>query len=120
MRVRKSSDPSIRDEQGLTKIWIFICLCSLLFWIVRLIPDGFERFYNVVFVSWDYYYRIVVWGWMYSVAAVGLAGRSIGVILGLVSLFMAWKDTVSFLKIKKWVAAALSLESFYYVSTIEN
>lgn len=79
-------------------------------------PDSLERFYNVVFVSWDYYYRPVVRGWMYSVAAVGMVARFIGVILGLGSLFMFWKSNKGFFEIKKWVAAAISLESLYYAS----
>ena len=83
-------------------------------------PDGLQRFYNVVFVSWDYYYRVVVWGWMYSVAAVGLVAHFIGVILGLLSLYMVRKDTMSFLKIKKLVVVALSLESLYYASLIPS
>ena len=90
----------------LTKIWIFICLCSLFFWIIRLIPDGLQRFYNVVFISWDYYYRPLVGGWMYSVSAVGLVARSIGVILGFMSLYMVRKDTMGFFKIKKLVVGS--------------
>jgi hypothetical protein len=108
------------STKTIMKIWILATLCFLLFWIIRLIPDSLERFYNIVFVSSDYYNRIVVGGWMYSLAAIGNVARFIGVIIGLVSLFLIWKSTKSFLNIRKLVATALSLESFYYATLIPS
>jgi len=101
------------------KFWILVSLLSLLVWIIRLIPDSLGRFYNIVFVSWDYYYRAVVGGWMYSLAAIGIIVRLIGVVIGIAVLFLVWKHR-SFFDIKKWVAAALCLESIYYLLLIPS
>lgn len=100
------------------KAWIFVSLCSLLVWILRWMPGNLERFYNIVFVSWDYYPRIVVRGSMYFLATVGMVARLVGVILGLVSVYMVWKDNKGSFQIRKWVATALALESVYFASFI--
>jgi hypothetical protein len=102
------------------KAWVFITLCSLLIWIGRLIPASMERFYNIVFVSWDYYPRVLVGGWMYLLAAVGNVARLIAVIIGLGMLILVWNSRKSFLEFKGWVATALSLESLYYTFLIPS
>ncbi len=104
----------------IAKILILITLCFLLFWLARLIPDSFERFYNIVFVSWTYYNRILVGGWMYTLAAVGNLARTVGVIIGIASLFVTWTRKKSLLDIKKWVATAISLEGFYYLCLVPS
>ncbi len=101
------------------KFWILVSLLSLLFWIIRLVPDSLGRFYNIVFVSWDYYYRAVVGGWMYSLAAIGIVARLIGVIIGIAILLLLWNHR-RFFDVKKWVAAALCLESIYYLLLIPS
>lgn len=105
---------------GKVKFWVFVSLCSLLIWIARLVPDSLGRFYNLVFVSWDYYYRAVVGGWMYSLAAIGIIARLIAVSIGLVVLFLVWRNRRSFFDFKRWVATALCLESLYYVLLIPS
>src|SRR3972149_10074346 len=102
------------------KAWVFVSLCSLLVWIIRLVPDSISRFYNIVFVSWNYYYRAVVGGWMYTLAAVGIAARLIAVIIGIASLLLIWNNNTSFIRIRRWVAAAVSLESLYYALLIPS
>jgi hypothetical protein len=57
---------------------------------------------------------------MYSVAGVGMVARFIGVILGLVSVYMVWKGNKSSFQIRKMVATALALESVYYASLIPS
>lgn len=96
------------------KIWILIALLFLLVWIVRLVPNSLERFYNIIFIDWNFYYREVVGGWMYSLATVGLISRFFGVIIGIATLFLSWKRKNLF-EIRKWVATALFLESLYYL-----
>lgn len=105
---------------GKAKFWVFVSLCSLLIWIGRLVPDSLGRFYNLVFVSWDYYYRAVVGGWMYSLAAIGIIARLTAVIIGLVVLLLVWRNRRSFFDVKRWVATALCLESLYYVLLIPS
>ncbi len=107
-------------KSAVAKIWILAALFFLLFWIARLIPDSVERFYNIVFVSWNYYNRIVVGGSMYTMAAVGNFARIIGVLIGIASLFAVWKNENNLPRIRKWVAAALSLETFYYACLIPS
>jgi hypothetical protein len=100
------------------KVWIFVSLCSLLVWILRWMPGNLERFYNIVFISWDYYPRTIVSGSMYFLATVGMIARLVGVILGLVSVYMVWKGNKGSFLIRKWVATALALEGVYYASFI--
>ena len=109
---------SVSSANKLIKIWIVVSLCALLIWIIRLVPDSLERFYNIVFVSWNYYNRAIVGGSMYSLAAVGIIARLVGAAIGLASLLMVWNNKRSILDLRKWVATALSLESLYYASLI--
>ena len=113
------SKDSLLVANNKVKLWIFVSLLSLLVWIIRLVPDSLGRFYNIVFVSWDYYYRAVVGGWMYSLAATGIVIRLIGVIIGIAVLLLVWKYR-SFFDVKKWVASALCLESIYYLLLIPS
>jgi hypothetical protein len=101
------------------KFWILATLSCLLFWIIRLVPEGLVRFYNIIFVSWDYYPRIVVGGWMYSLATLGILSRLIGVTIGIAALLITWKRK-SLLEIKKLIAIALCWESLYYLLLIPS
>ena len=61
--------------------WIFVSLSSLFVWIVRWIPESFVLFYNVVFISWDYYPRVLVRCSMYTVVtrnSFSFTGSNIG------------------------------------------
>ncbi len=102
------------------KFWVLASLCFLLIWIIRLVPDSLGRFYNIVFLSGDYYYRAVVGGWMYSLAAIGIMSRLIAVTIGIVALFLVWRNNRSFFDVKRWVATALCLESLYFVLLIPS
>jgi hypothetical protein len=102
------------------KFWILVSLFSLLFFIIRMIPSSVERFYNIVFISWDYYYRIVVGGAMYSLAAVGIAIRLVGVLTGLIVLALVWNNNRSFADFKKWIAFSIFLEGLYYLLLIPS
>ena len=46
--------------------------------------------------------------------AIGMLVRLIGVVFGILSLFLLMRNTRRFLEIKKWVVSALFLESIYY------
>ena len=100
--------------------WIFVSLISLLVWILRWIPESFVRFYNIVFISWDYYPRVLVRGSMYTVATVGMVARLIAVILGLISVYLIWKKKFGFLSIRKMVAVSVGLEGVYFASLIPS
>ena len=100
--------------------WLLVCLISLLVWIVRWIPESFERFYNIVFVSWDYYPRVLVRGSMYSLAAIGLVARLVGVILGLVCVYMIWRRKMGSFSLRKPLGVAIGLEGVYYASFIPS
>ena len=71
--------------------WIFVSLSSLFVWIIRWIPESFVRFYNIVFISWDYYPRVLVRGSMYTVAAIGMVSRLLAVILAMWCIYIIWK-----------------------------
>ena len=72
-------------------LWILVSLISLLIWIFRWIPESFIRFYNIVFISWDYYPRVLVRGSMYTVAAIGMVSRLIAVILAIWGIYKIWR-----------------------------
>lgn len=96
------------------KSWILISLCSLLVWVLYWLPSSIERFYNVIFVSVDYY--SLGRFWIYMPAGIGMVARFIGVIIGLFCLVMIWKGPKSIFEVKKWVAIALVMEGVYYLS----
>ena len=87
--------------------WIFVSLLSLLVWILRWIPESFVRFYNIVFISWDYYPRVLVRGSMYTIATIGMVARLIAVILGLISIYLIWRAKTGSLSIRKMVAISI-------------
>ena len=100
--------------------WIFVSLASLFVWIVRWIPESFVRFYNIVFISWDYYPRVLVRGSMYTVAAVGMVSRLLAVILAMWCIYVIWKTKISSTATRKLLAASIGLESVYYASLIPS
>ena len=100
--------------------WIGVSLFSLFVWILRWIPESFVRFYNIVFISWDYYPRVLVRGSMYTVATIGMVARLLAVILALWCIYLIWKANSSSLSIRKIIAASIGLESVYYASLIPS
>jgi hypothetical protein len=100
--------------------WILISLISLLVWIVRWIPESFIRFYNIVFISWDYYPRVLVRGSMYTVAAIGMVSRFLAVLLGLFTIYFIWKGKISSNSTKKFLAISIILEGVYFASLIPS
>jgi hypothetical protein len=100
--------------------WIFVSLSSLFVWIVRWIPESFVRFYNIVFISWDYYPRVLVRGSMYTIAAIGMVCRLLAVILAMWCIYTIWKTKTSSISTKKLLATSIGLESVYYASLIPS
>ncbi len=98
------------------KVWIFITLCSLLFWIVYWIPAGLLRISAFVFGSNVNVFRYVdsLYIWMELSASVGTIIRVIGVLIGLLLLFLLRSDGKGIFEAKNLLASALAVESFYY------
>jgi len=98
------------------KVWIFITLCSLLFWIVYWIPAGLLRINAFVFGSNVAIFRYgdLMYLWMELSASVGTIIRVIGVLIGLLILFLLRSGGKRIFETKKWLASALAVESFYY------
>jgi len=94
--------------------WLLISLCSLLIWILYWLPSSIERFYNVIFISVNYYSLNRFW--IYMPAGVGMLAHLAAVIVGLLSLVLIWKGTRSVFDLRKWVAISLVLEGIYYAS----
>jgi len=99
---------------------IIISLISLLVWITRWIPESFIRFYNIVFISWDYYPRVLVRGSMYTVAAIGMVSRLIAVILALLTIYTIWRTNVISISTRKVLATSIVLEGIYFASLIPS
>ncbi len=96
------------------KSWILVSLGSLLVWIFYWLPSSLERFYNVIFISSDYYSLNRFW--IYMPVGIGMIARLFGVILGVLCLVLIWKGSRSLFELKKWVATALVLEGVYFAS----
>lgn len=99
------------------KVWIFITLCSLLVWIAYWIPAGVLRINALVFGSNVDVFRYgdFMYLWMELSASVGTIIRVVGVLIGLMLLFLLRRDGKRFFESKKWLVSALGIESFYYV-----
>lgn len=100
--------------------WILISLLSLLVWIIRWIPESFIRFYNIVFISWDYYPRVLVRGSMYTVAAIGMVSRLLAVLLMLFTIYTIWKDEINSNSSTKTLSISIILEGVYFASLIPS
>jgi hypothetical protein len=98
------------------KVWIFITLSCLLYWIVYWIPAGLSRISAFVFASNGTIFRYGDWMylWMELSASVATIVRIIGVLIGFSILFLFWHGGKGIFEIKKWLASALVVESFYY------
>jgi len=89
-------------------------------WIIRWIPESFIRFYNIVFISWDYYPRVLVRGSMYTVAAIGMVSRLFAVLLGIFTIYMVWKGKIASNSFRKFLAISIILEGVYFASLIPS
>lgn len=94
--------------------WILISLCSLAAWLLYWMPSSIERFYNVIFISVDYYSLNRFW--IYMPAGIGMLARFAAIILGLLSLSLIWKGTRTVFDLRNWVALAFTLEGIYFIS----
>ena len=57
---------------------------------------------------------------MYSLAAVGIAVRLVGVFIGLTVLFLVWNTDRNFVDFRRWIAFSFLLESLYYLLLIPS
>ena len=103
------------------KIWILICLFSLLAWTIYWVPSGIYRFFDFNGNSWDVVIqnRGLIFAVMELSAAAGMLVSFVGLIFGIVALSEFWPKNVwnrnkSILNAKKWVVSALALEGFYF------
>jgi hypothetical protein len=88
----------------------------LLYWVVYWIPAGLSRIGAFVFASNGTVFRYDDWMylWMELSASVATIVRIIGVLIGFLILFRLWHGRKGIFEIKKWLASALIVESFYY------
>lgn len=97
------------------KIWIFITLCSLLFWVIYWLPSGFSTIYNLAIFQ-DAIFRFG--RWMYLLmelsGAVGTIVRFFGVLIGLFVVFLLRNGSKGVFETKKLIATAIAIESVYY------
>ncbi|MDG6222957.1 MAG: hypothetical protein QCH99_06840 [Candidatus Bathyarchaeota archaeon] len=100
--------------------WLLISLTSLFVWIIRWIPESFIRFYNIVFISWDYYPRVLVRGSMYTVAAIGMVSRLLAVLLAMFIIYLVWKGKLSSNSATKFLGTSIVLEGVYFASLIPS
>lgn len=101
-------------------LWISVILTSLSIWIIRWIPESFIRFYNIVFISWDYYPRVLVRGSMYTVAAIGMVSRLLAVALAFWGIYTIWRKSKKSISTRRMFAISIGLESIYYASLIPS
>jgi hypothetical protein len=95
------------------KIWIFVCLCAMLIWVVYMLPSNFRSFFNVVSGQPDFYSGNLG---MFMSESVGLIARFFSVVLALACGFLIWGNlTPTRGKIERYIEAALFLEGTYYV-----
>ncbi len=95
------------------KIWVFASLCSLLVWLVYLLPSRFEHFFRIVQGLPDLYAGNLG---MFMAEYAGLLARFAGVVLALTAGFLVWGGEVkSSRRVEGLVEAALFLEGTYFV-----
>jgi hypothetical protein len=98
------------------KVWIFITLSCLLYWVLYWVPAGLSRITAFVFASNAAIFRYRDWMylWMELSASVAIIVRIIGVLMGFLILLLLWRGGKRIFEVKNWLAAALVVESFYY------
>jgi hypothetical protein len=96
------------------KVWVFVCLCSLLIWVVVImLPLNVRSFFNVISGQPDFYTGNLG---MLMAGSVGLIARFFGVVLALAVGFLVWGGPdKSGARVERLVEAALFLEGTYFV-----
>jgi hypothetical protein len=100
-----------------TKFWIFISLLSLLLWTLYwTIPSSLERIVDLISGQSirGSSFGGVMYAWMEVSGAIGTTVRSIGVVFGIIVLYLLSFRNKSLVDIKKLLAGALFIEAFYY------
>jgi hypothetical protein len=98
---------------ALPTFWVFASLCSLMIWIVFLLPSNFTHLYNILLGKPDLYNGNL--GMLISAFA-GLIARFIAVALGMTIGLTLWgSNTHSPLHVERLMEAALFLEGTYFV-----
>jgi hypothetical protein len=98
------------------KIWVFVCLCALLIWLICLRAWGFfGSFLNVMLGLPDLYVGNLG---MFLADGAGLFARCIGVVVALAVAFVVWgggRLNKSVARVERLVEAVLFLEGTYFV-----
>jgi hypothetical protein len=95
------------------KVWVFVCLCSLLVWLVYLVPSTLGHLVNVVFGLPDFYSGNLG---VFVASFVGLLARFSAVILALIVGFLIWGAEVGVsIRVVRLIEAAIFLEGTYFV-----
>ena len=95
------------------KILVFASFCSLLIWIVFLLPSNFDHLFNVVLKKPDIFNGNLG---MFISSFAGLIARFFAVILAMAVGFTVWgTNTQPTIKLERLVEAALFLEGTYFV-----
>jgi hypothetical protein len=95
------------------KVWVFVCLCSLLVWLVYLVPSNLGHLINVVLGLPDFYSGNLG---VFVASFVGLLARFCAVVLALVVGFLVWGAEVGVsIRVVRLAEAAIFLEGTYFV-----
>ena len=95
------------------KVWVFAVLCSLLIWLVYLLPSRFEHFFRIVQGLPDLYAGNLG---MFMAEYAGLLARSFAVLLALIAGFLVWGSGSKISRrVESLVEAGLFLEGTYFV-----
>jgi hypothetical protein len=102
------------------KISIVASLCSLFIYVSYVVRGSYAIFFGYLMnVPGDVRYVTsigsVFWG-----GHIGVTARILGLILGLTSVFLLWSKSWPFLRVKKFVVAALILESVNFLGLIPS
>lgn len=99
------------------KFWILVSLISLLLWTVYwTIPSSLERIVDLISgqpIPGESFGG-VMYVWMEVSGAIGTTVRSLGVLFGIIVLYLLSFRNKSFLDVKKLVVGGLLIEAFYY------
>jgi len=99
------------------KFWILVSLISLLLWTLYwTIPSSLERIIDLISgqsIPGESFGGLM-YVWMEVSAAIGTTVRSIGVVFGIIVLYLLNFGNKNFMDVKKLVAGGLLIEAFYY------
>lgn len=103
-----------------TKISLAIALISLFIYVFYVIRSSYIILFAYLAGSgWEVNY-VTLLGPVFWASFIGITGRFIGVMFGLIAIFLLWVRQQRFLAVKKLVVAALILESVYFVGLIPS